>query len=136
MRPELEQRFCGRCGAPCRGFEEIVPSLDPPRKCANCAIDGRLGLRWAFRIAAAVSAAIFVLLTFAILMIGLATREPMNPSRLWEAQLALILLCCMDALVGFGTWQLIGLARREQEWVRYVREQDERPPREGPPLLG
>lgn len=39
MRPELNQRFCGRCGEPCGGYEEPAPALDPPRKCAECAID-------------------------------------------------------------------------------------------------
>lgn len=39
MRPELNHRFCGRCGEPCDHRWFFYPFHDPPHMCEGCAAE-------------------------------------------------------------------------------------------------
>ncbi|MBI3098686.1 MAG: hypothetical protein HYY93_10675 [Planctomycetes bacterium] len=132
MRPELDQRFCGRCGEPCRGFEEAAPEIDPPRRCADCAIERGLVGRFFLYPAAWVAVVPVVIAGGLVLLdlIGMIVRAVeywkspyllaghfIEPSPLGPLILHLIFLGPL-ALLAMGLMRLKGEAQRRVEEIR------------------
>ncbi|MBI3098688.1 MAG: hypothetical protein HYY93_10685 [Planctomycetes bacterium] len=125
MRPELNKRFCGRCGEPCGGYEEPAPEIDPPRRCARCAIDVRLPVRLRFWLLSG------VLCLGLSLFVGGATfalraRHIIDG---WSPlMLADIFVCLPTALILLaGTFHFSAEAVREGKHIKAIRRHDRRP---------
>lgn len=127
MRPELNQRFCGRCGEPCAGYEEPAAGIDPPQICARCAIERHRGNRtWAQLLVVATGVSFVAL--------GQVVIEGLWLSRLWFPSAPRIgtparwlYLVPITALV----WALIcalRVARREAAQLREIRQLTESRP--------
>lgn len=124
MRPELNERFCGRCGEPCGGFEEPAPGIDPPRRCADCAIDVRLPIRARFWFLSAL-----LCLGFAAFIGGatLSLRFRLMTEGWTEASLLRgFLFVCAGATLFGGMLHFSREAMKEGEYIRKVRRQNRR----------
>lgn len=123
MRPELDKRFCGRCGEPCGGFEEFSSSHIPPRRCAECAIDKRLWIRW--------TAWLFVFLSTAFVVyvcsLVVGTQFLGRPSAARFSSSLNGFLALLVVLFLIGIIALLRVIRREGERARRIREEDAHP---------
>ena len=126
MRPELNQRFCGRCGEPCRGYEEPAFELDPPRRCAECAVDRRTIARIIKRGVAVMVAVPFALSVLGVLLLAIE----FSASTRWNVQQRLWVLfwtAGIALLLGWFTAHTMRRAREESLWADSVRRRDRRP---------
>ncbi|MBI3096626.1 MAG: hypothetical protein HYY93_00030 [Planctomycetes bacterium] len=122
MRPELDRRFCGRCGNPCGGYEEPARDINPPRICAECAIERRFFHRWVQILGSLITGIIFLGTTLLVL--------PAIPGILSQGidELDDVFLLGSAVLAEFFTATFAFLcfrdARVETHWVRRVRRQN------------
>ncbi|MBI3098689.1 MAG: hypothetical protein HYY93_10690 [Planctomycetes bacterium] len=119
MRPELDHRFCGRCGEPCGAYEEDAAGIDPPRICGRCAAERHRGSRnWARMLVIASG--------ISLVALGQVVVEGLWLSRLWFPSaprlgaparwLYLVtLLALLAALI-----QALRIARQEAEHLREI----------------
>lgn len=123
MRPELNQRFCGRCGEPCGGFAGTAPVTELGRLCADCAI-ARLRMSiWTGRL---ITIALWILilalavpaLLFLAFLLAAITQEAVSGT--------LVLVSSLTGIV-YAARRIRESLAHDESLVRLIRVRDTRP---------
>ncbi|MBI3098682.1 MAG: hypothetical protein HYY93_10655 [Planctomycetes bacterium] len=118
MPPETHPRLCGRCGNPCGGYEEFASSFNPPRRCAECAVDARLWIRWTAWVLVLLATAFLVYVATLVIGTQFLGRPPAARfSSSLNSFLALYFVLFMIGII-----PLLRVIRKEGERARRIRE--------------